>query len=166
ATDTWNGAMRAVHQKIFDRIDAGEEAKKYFASASGIYTKEFCVYSGQLATDACKADPRGGAIKKGYFTADDIPVDDCDKHVMVKVCKDTNCIATDTCPDTKEVSFIDHEREDPPEEVELTVRDSQYILDRENVCEKHKSAEPDDDNKDEGDDKSDEDKDKDSGDSE
>ena len=151
SSSIWNGAMWAVHQEIFDRIDAGEETKRYFQSASGIFTKEFCLYSGKLATDACRADVRnnriqsGDAVRVGYFTADDVPVDDCDRHVMVKICSDSGCIATDSCPNTKEVSYVDYEREDPPDGVEITIQDSEYILDKENVCKVHKATSTDTD---------------------
>ncbi len=144
AAGIWDKAMTVIHQDIFGRIDAGKEQLRYF-STNGYnheYTKEFCIYSGKLATDACRADPRGTTkvIKKGYFTADTVPVDDCDRHVMVKICTDTDCIAGDNCPHTKEVSFIDYEREEPPEKAEVVILDSKYILDKDNVCKEHKTA--------------------------
>ena len=102
--------------------------------------KEYCRYSGKLLTDACLKDPRGNAKEIGYFTVDTVPSTQCDTHVLVDVCADSGKLATDACPAKKKVAMVDIDREKIPEESGVTVGDAEYVLDKSNTCDTHKSG--------------------------
>ena len=136
AATVWNIAMEAIHQPIFS---AGGSLKTFTTSAD-VVQKEYCRYSGKLLTDACLKDPRGNAKEIGYFTVDTVPSTQCDTHVLVDVCADSGKLATDACPAKKKVAMVDIDREKIPEESGITVGDAEYVLDKSNTCDTHKSG--------------------------
>ena len=58
---------------------------------------ELCTESGLLATDACRADPRGSCAKSVYLYWDDVPKDSCNVHVMMSYCEEGHALAGEYC---------------------------------------------------------------------
>ncbi len=89
----WDAIMTKVHQKY---INSGETPEK-FALAPGIINVKYCKDSGCLATDACRADPRGSREENGFFVDGTEPTTYCAVHMMVEYDAGTGKIATDGC---------------------------------------------------------------------
>ncbi len=81
----WDTVMTKLHQPYIEEAQSGGEPLKTFTVAAGVIEREFCLDSGMLYTDTCKLDPRGSRLATGYFTRDNMPEDDCDVHVKVKI---------------------------------------------------------------------------------
>ncbi len=126
AAKIWNEVMTQVHQIYFERDAKAGANKKTFEDARDIVTVTVCKDSGKLMSDACKADPRGSRAEVAYFTADTVPVDYCDVHVMVKYDKVTKAVACNGCPDNNiiEVGLLNITSRNFPKQ--LTVTDAQY----------------------------------------
>ena len=60
--------------------------------------------------------------------------------MLVDVCADSGKLATDACPAKKKVAMVDIDREKIPEESGVTVGDAEYVLDKSNTCDTHKSG--------------------------
>ena len=56
-----------------------------------------CTESGKLATDACRADPRGSCAQTVYVYPEDRPTQYCDLHVMARYCEGGQAAANDYC---------------------------------------------------------------------
>ena len=76
----WNAVMNKVHQDL--------PTTRFPDPSGNIVTREVCIFSGKIATDACRQDPRGNSVKTEYFVRGTEPSYDdiCDVHVKVKVC--------------------------------------------------------------------------------
>jgi len=59
-----------------------------FTQASGLVQRDVCIYSGKIATDLCRNDPRGNAVRTELFMAGTEPADTdyCQLHVIKNVC--------------------------------------------------------------------------------
>ena len=88
----WDAIMTKVHQKY---LSGGEQEK--FTLAPGIINVKYCKDSGCLATDACRADPRGSREESGFFVDGTEPTSYCTIHVMVDYDTKTGGVATDGC---------------------------------------------------------------------
>lgn len=105
--------MKKVHESL--------PKKDFEEMPAGIVKKEICIYSGKVATDLCKHDPRGNATKVEYFIKGTEPRDDdvCTVHVEAKVCTEShdtmgrNLLAGPYCPGDKVVSKVFIQREKP-----------------------------------------------------
>ena len=98
AVTIWDGVMTILHEKILGEATASGYGVKSFVLAEGVVTATYCKDSGKLITDACKADPRGDRSETGYFTADTVPKEECDIHVLVDYDKTTGGVACLGCP--------------------------------------------------------------------
>lgn len=104
----WRGypyTSMTLFQRVMTRISEGQEWKD-FEKPSGIVEGAVCRDSGLVATDACKADPRGDRTRTDIFATGTIPTKTCTVHKMVKVCSETGKIPTKYCPSTVNRSFI------------------------------------------------------------
>ncbi len=108
----------AVMQKVHEDLPQ----KEFNEMPSGVVKKEICIYSGKIATDLCRRDPRGkNATKVEYFIKGTEPRDDdsCKVHVEAQVCtasQDTlkrNLLAGPYCPADTVESRVFIEREIP-----------------------------------------------------
>lgn len=97
STVIWNKVMAEVHKNY---------ESKGFTMSPTVVKKEVCKYSGKLATELCKKDPRGSSVITEYFSAKNVPTQQCDVHVEVTLCKETNAIATNACPSTHTKVYI------------------------------------------------------------
>jgi penicillin-binding protein 1A len=76
----WNAVMNLIHQDLPDA--------KFPEPPANIVTRDVCIFSGKIATENCKNDPRGNCVKTEYFVRGTEPSyeDVCDVHVKAKVC--------------------------------------------------------------------------------
>ncbi|MDD4188779.1 MAG: penicillin-binding transpeptidase domain-containing protein, partial [Eubacteriales bacterium] len=79
ASQIWTAVMNKIHEGL------GEAD---FDIPSGLVERNICIYSGKIATDLCKLDPRGSAVRTEYFISGTEPSfsDQCTSHVKVRVC--------------------------------------------------------------------------------
>ena len=127
ATYIWDVVMCKLHQPLVnDSVKTGTPLES-FELASGVVTATYCMDSGKLVTDACKADLRGSRVETGYFTLESAPTEACDCHVMVKYDKKTGAVAAADCPEENliDASLIRVENRDFPTEVAVT--DAQFV---------------------------------------
>ena len=81
-TKIWQTIMSQIHEGL----STGE-----FTQPSGIVTAQVCSQSGKLAVAGlCDEDPRGSQVITEYFSADNVPTEECDTHVKVTICSDTS----------------------------------------------------------------------------
>ena len=90
---------------VANAISEGQEVKQ-FTRPNTVTTAPLCKVSGLVATDACRRDPRGDQTGTDLVAKDSIPTDTCNIHKLVRICKDTNLIANEYCPNVEERSFI------------------------------------------------------------
>lgn len=84
-----------------DIMEHAHEGLEYteFQKPYNIVEAEVCASSGKLAIPGlCDSDPRGNQVIKEYFEDGTVPTEVCDVHIQVTMCKDSNKIATDSCP--------------------------------------------------------------------
>lgn len=87
-----------IWEKIMDRIDA-KKTSSIFTKPSNLVTASICQESGKLAVSSiCDQDPRGNRIRTEYFTADTVPTTTCNTHVEVTVCRKSDMLISNTCP--------------------------------------------------------------------
>jgi penicillin-binding protein 1A len=114
--------------------------KKDFYKPSTIVTKDVCKYSGQLATELCKKDPRGNAVIKEYFSSSNVPKDSCTVHVEVTTCNVTGKKAHSGCPTGSTTSKVYIKRPEPyskKQSNEPTPEDLKYDLPNLSLCTLH-----------------------------
>ena len=76
-------AWREVMDRLFAITLTNEQRSARF-STEGLLYLPFCRDSGKRYTDTCSLDVRGDRLAYGYFTADNKPVGECDRHIKVK----------------------------------------------------------------------------------
>ena len=115
----WDQIMTKAHE-----ILVGVNKKLDFSDDLLIETK-YCVYSDQVATEACYADPRGNAITVGYFTKSNLPREYCTTHMSVPYCTSGRGVAVSGCPESDRVpvGLIVMERSFP---YDVAVKDFEY----------------------------------------
>ncbi len=118
----WDEVMTRLHEKYT------LESKNYldFPSCAEIAEFEFCADSGQLMTEACRRDPRGSRVEKGYFVLGTEPTEYCSCHRLVPYDTVSGGVACENCPsETVEyVGMISAERYFP---MQIMVTDAQYV---------------------------------------
>lgn len=117
----WDDIMTDIHKEI---IDSGE-IKSF--STEGLSFLSYCKDSGRLYCDKCKLDPRGNRIDYGYFTEDNAPRGECDRHILCKYDCETKAIACSRCPIE---NLIDVALLNIPERAfpkDITVTDAEYV---------------------------------------
>ncbi len=127
ATYIWDVVMTRLHQPLIERAQDSGEKLEQFTLASGVVTATYCVDSGKLLCDACRADPRGSRAETGYFTQESVPTSTCDTHVSVRYDKMTGAVAAQDCPEENltTVSLIRVNGRDFP--IQVAVTDAQYV---------------------------------------
>ena len=126
----WDAVMTRLHKGIINDAKNGGEPIKEF-NASGVIEAEFCTASGKIPTEACILDPRGTSttIATGYFTASTLPLEPCDCHIKVAVCKESGMLLGPDC--NQSASNIEYRgliKEDLRSfPIEVPVVDAQYV---------------------------------------
>ena len=120
--EIWDEIMIALHT---DEL-LTEEPKEF--STDGLYYLPYCKDSGKSFSENCVYDPRGERREYGYFTEDNVPMGECDRHVICMYDTETKGIATQNCP--KEnlalVSLISVTERSFPKEI--TVTDAEFVF--------------------------------------
>ena len=88
----WHAVMEPLHE--------GLEDKDLF-NWSNLTSVTICRESGKLATEACKADPRGDCVQTVYVYPEDRPTQTCDLHVMTRYCAGGQAAANEFCAQAK-----------------------------------------------------------------
>ncbi|HOK42578.1 MAG TPA: PBP1A family penicillin-binding protein [Thermoclostridium caenicola] len=101
ALKIWNAVMTKIHKDM-----KLEPAEFFTETPPNIVTRTICMDSGKIATELCKADPRGSRARTEYFIQGTEPAysDVCTTHVAARACKDAKdaqgrmLLATEYCP--------------------------------------------------------------------
>lgn len=91
---------------VMNAICADKPAATLMEQPSSVTKAELCRDSGKVATDACKADPRGSRVLSDYVAVDSIPTDTCTVHEFVNICNVTGKVASSACKSTTRRSCI------------------------------------------------------------
>lgn len=91
---------------VMNAICADKPAATFLKEPASVRKVELCRDSGKVATDACKADPRGSRVLSDYVAIDAIPTDTCTIHQFVNICPITGKIAAPTCKNTTRRSCL------------------------------------------------------------
>ena len=105
AAKIWNAVMTKIHSN---------KEPADWTPPSSVVKKTICVYSGKIATEACRHDPRGSAAFEEYFIKGTEPADNdlCDVHVVAKVCTEStdiwgrNLLAGSNCPEASVIEKV------------------------------------------------------------
>lgn len=109
ALKIWNAVMTKIHQ------DMNLEPAEFFDEVPpNIVTRTICMDSGKIATDLCKADPRGSRVRTEYFIQGTEPSysDVCTTHVSALACKDAKdalgrmLLANEYCPPSSVIQRV------------------------------------------------------------
>lgn len=119
---------------VMNTISKGQKPAS-FAKPNSVTSVALCRDSGLVATEACKADPRGDRTLTDLVAKDSIPTGTCNVHKMVKICNDTGLLANQYCKKTSEKSFITRDY-DPP----IKPADWGYMVPKEECKEHNRST--------------------------
>ena len=134
----YDGSDRAVtslskgHLEIWDEVmtiihsDIDENEIENFSTEGLIYLP-YCADSGKMYSDICLYDPRGNRREYGYFTVDNAPSSECDRHVLCKYDFETKAIACDKCPNENLIIVSLIKVQDRAFPKEITVTDAEYV---------------------------------------
>ena len=95
-TDSTTNPAIVLWKKVMEQVHEDLEEKS-FVQPSEIVSCTYCVDSGLLATDACKADPRGSRMVEVKLSIHDVPTGYCTTHVMTEVCLNSGSVANQYC---------------------------------------------------------------------
>lgn len=120
--EIWDDVMREIHELLLGK----EDAVRSF-SVKDVKRFPYCKDSGHLYSVNCMYDPRGVRLEYGYFTADNKPSGDCQRHVLCMYDELTDAIATDRCPKEylKLIALLDISERSFPKEIYVT--DAEYV---------------------------------------
>ena len=129
ASQIWASVMKQAH--------AGLQGKSFAQDRpSGVTTATVCRDSGLLATDICKLDPRGDRTYTEYFTSGTVPKKQCECHVKVEICTETQLLANEFCTAKEEKVFITRPNSDTDKTWERA-KDAEYMLTIKDNCNIH-----------------------------
>lgn len=118
----WDEVMSLLYEQgLFDGARARFEVPKT------VLRMAYCADSGEIPTDACRADLRASRARIGYFTADNCPRHLCTTHEMVEYDTVFGGVACEHCPPEvrMRVGFLRGDRSFPRQ---VYVRDAPYFL--------------------------------------
>ena len=119
--EIWDEVMTQIHSDVINTPYIEE------FSTNGIYLLPYCMDSGKIYTETCVFDPRGNRREYGYFTEDNRPISECDRHVLVKYDYETKAISTEHCPkdNITTVALLNIPNRSFPKEVIIT--DAEFV---------------------------------------
>lgn len=124
-----SGIPTNVANKIWDDVmlsicDSSQNSK--FELSPNIIQAQYCADSGMKLTDACNSDPRGTRSEMGYFSADNMPEELCNTHLLVLYDSNNGGIAANECKSEYlvKVGLINVTRSFP---MQIYVTDAQYV---------------------------------------
>lgn len=118
----WDEVMTLLYERgLFDGYSTE------FDLPDSLVRLPYCADSGQIPTDACRADLRGTRSRTGYFTEDNCPRHECQTHELVDYDTVFGGVASELCPPDvrRAVGFLRGERDFPQQ---VFVRDAPYFL--------------------------------------
>ncbi|MCL2518532.1 MAG: PBP1A family penicillin-binding protein [Oscillospiraceae bacterium] len=119
----WDKVMQKLHEQII--VDDLNEVtpKNTFQTDSKLVKAEYCIDSGKIPTNACRADPRRNRVEIGYFTTG--PNEQCDVHIMVNIDAENGggIDLNGNCPKTVQRGLIKVNRNFP---YNILITDAQY----------------------------------------
>jgi penicillin-binding protein 1A len=96
----WKTIMEQIH------IQKNLETKSFTVPES-VVTAKVCTKSGKLAVEGvCDHYLGGDTTKVEYFAKGTQPTEYCDIHVKASVCTESGALATEYCPQVKEVVYL------------------------------------------------------------
>ncbi len=96
----WKAIMEQLH------IQKNLETKSFTVPES-VVTARICTKSGKLAVEGiCDHYLGGDSTRVEYFAKGTQPTEYCDIHVKASVCAQSNKLATEFCPEVKDVVFL------------------------------------------------------------
>lgn len=119
--EIWDEVMLSIHSDL----DSDGEIKRF--STDGLYLLPYCKDSGRLYTDVCVYDPRGSREEYGYFTEDNAPRGDCNRHILCKYDCETKAIACPGCPAENLVNVALLSVSDRAFPKDITVTDAEFV---------------------------------------
>ena len=119
--EIWDEVMTNLHEEIIREGDLREFSRE------GLYRLPYCKDSGRLYSEACVFDPRGNRKDYGYFTVDNEPSGECDRHILCKFDSLTKSIACDSCPEENIVNVALLRIPDRAFPKEITVTDAEFV---------------------------------------
>lgn len=105
-TDT--GFVKVLWRTIMEKLHAKKE-RKDFIKPESITSGKICTKCGKLAVSGlCDKASGGPCIRTEYFAKGTVPTENCNCHVKVKVCKASDMLPSDFCPeaDIKEKVYL------------------------------------------------------------
>lgn len=121
AITMWKKVMQPLHDDLPDKDFDNKPS-------TGLTRITVCLDSGMLATDACRADPRGNRIASFEAAAGTGPTEECTIHKVVSYCTEGHCLAGETCPEAvvEQRAYLDYVREDYGPSI--TAEDDTYLI--------------------------------------
>jgi hypothetical protein len=119
--EIWDEIMK----EIYGNTTLFSEDKAF--SVSGLEHLPYCKDSGKLYTESCLFDPRGTRLEYGYFSPDNIPIGECDRHILCKYDELTKGIAHGGCNEEnlKVIALLKiYDRSFPSE---IIITDAEYV---------------------------------------
>lgn len=116
----WKNIMEKITEPLGDAD---------FAMPSNIVECEICTKSGLLATGSCKCDPRDCIVEKEYFVKGTEPVESCNLHSTVQVCKVSKLLPGVNCKEKISLGIIKL-----PEETTGSTQDNAHSSKPKDTC--------------------------------
>ena len=90
-------------QDFMSKLMEGQPSEPIIAETTdtlGLLQRTVCPVSGKLASDACvhyQNVDKKFTLTTDWFSYANVPTETCDMHVTMSICKNSGCIATDSC---------------------------------------------------------------------
>lgn len=97
-SSTWNNSLK-IWKNVMEQVHSKLPYKNFDAPKGVTVDVAVCSLSGKRATHLCGVDMNGSAITYKQFKKGEEPQDYCDLHKAVDICKESNKVATEYCPD-------------------------------------------------------------------
>ena len=95
----WDAVMTKIHENL-------ESAE--FEEPDGIIRQEVCKISGKLPSASCTS------VYTEVFSEDNVPTETCEGHGAIRICNDSQLLATDACPNVTVIEgYIPEYERDP-----------------------------------------------------
>jgi penicillin-binding protein 1A len=124
-TQTNKTYHKIIWREIMQQICEEDDLESVpFNKPDSIVSAKICTKSGKLAVEGlCDQYLGGSTVKTEYFAKGTVPTEKCDVHVKVTICKDSNQIAGEYCPESslKEVVYLIKDEKNK-------TKDSAYII--------------------------------------
>ena len=117
----WDEILTSLHEDILREGDI-----KVFSTA-GLYRLPYCMDSGRFYGSSCILDPRGNRKDWGYFTPDNAPEGECDRHILCKYDCVSKGVATIDCPDENLIDVALIKVTDRAFPKEIYVTDAEFV---------------------------------------